>query len=153
MNKYISLTNVVPVTRHLICRMPDSFLELIHPCSLCLQHSIALVVAVCNKLEDLRPKEFNDGKIGATLMVRLNAEIKTRGECQQQDSPVFCSEDHLVLKIFFKLNISLIGTEFLFCHMCNSIWNNCCHCRAVMAVVGTIVWVIRHSMVWCVWPG
>lgn len=139
MNKYISPTNVVPVTRHLICRMPDSFLELIHPRSLCLQHSITLAVAVCNKLEDLRPKEFNDGKIGVTLMVRLNAEIKTRGECRQRDSLVFCSKDRLVLKIFFKLNISLIGTEFLFCRMCDSVRNDHCHCRAVVAVVGTIV--------------
>ena len=119
--------------------MPDSFLELIHPRGLCLQHSIALAVGVRNEFEDLRPEEFNDGKIGATLMVMLNAEIGTRGECRQQDSPVFCSKDRLALKIFFELNISLIGTEFLFCRMCDSVRNDRCHCRAVVAVVGTIV--------------
>ena len=56
--------------------MFDSFDEIIHPRSFCLQDGVALAVAIPNELEDAGSEELDYGKVGTASMMRLNDEIE-----------------------------------------------------------------------------
>jgi len=51
--------------------MFDPLDEIVHPCGLCLQYGITLVVEIGDEVEDTGSEEVDYGEVGTALVVRL----------------------------------------------------------------------------------